>query len=302
MLTYVEDISLFKSPAQTLVNTVNTVGVMGKGIAAEFKKRYPQMYEEYRKLCHTGKLKIGTLHVYRTPNKIIINFPTKKHWRARSQVEYIEKGLKKFVKRYMDFGIFSVSFPQLGCGHGELDWENQVKPIMESHLAKLPISVYIHLYPTPLDFVPERVDPQYAREVLLERQQISIDQLWGDLRVIIKNASSVKTELSLFTPKWSMSDDQISITFSPESTKSIYRENIENLWNSLLTTGTISIIDVRNELLDEELSNRLMDLMSELSYVHQVRLRPRHSSVGLRALRYMPPANTVHIMKPEIIL
>jgi O-acetyl-ADP-ribose deacetylase (regulator of RNase III) len=177
MLTYVT-ISLFESPAQTLVNTVNTVGAMGKGIAAVFKKLYPEMYQQYRRLCQEGKLDVGQLYIYRTPNKIIVNLPTKKHWRQRSRVEYIKAGLEKFVTHYEDYGISSVSFPQLGCGHGELDWETQVQPVMERYLRGLPIPVYIHLYTQPPDFVPERLDVDYARQVRLERQRISADRLW----------------------------------------------------------------------------------------------------------------------------
>jgi O-acetyl-ADP-ribose deacetylase (regulator of RNase III) len=157
MLTYVT-ISLFDSPAQTLVNTVNTVGVMGKGIAAVFKKLYPEMYGQYRRLCQEGKFNVGTLYIYRTPNKIIVNFPTKKHWRQPSQVEYIEAGLRKFVEHYTDYGISSVSFPQLGCGHGELDWETQVQPVMERYLQNLPIPVYIHLYSRKRGLSCEAVD------------------------------------------------------------------------------------------------------------------------------------------------
>ena len=161
MLTYVT-ISLFDSPAQTLVNTVNTVGAMGKGMAAVFKQLYPEMYQQYRRLCMEGKLDIGMLYIYRTPNKIIVNFPTKKHWRQRSRIEYIEAGLERFVASYGDYGISSVSFPQLGCGHGELDWERQVQPVMERYLRGLPILVYIHLYPKRPDFAPERLESNSA--------------------------------------------------------------------------------------------------------------------------------------------
>ena len=161
MLTYL-DISLFESPAQTLVNTVNTVGVMGKGIAAEFKKRYPEMYQEYRRLCEAKKLDVGKLYIYRTANKIVVNFPTKTSWRQRSRVEYIEAGLQKFVDHYIDYGISSISFPRLGCGHGELDWERQVQPIMERYLQPLPIPVYIHLYPKGKEPIPERLDKEYG--------------------------------------------------------------------------------------------------------------------------------------------
>ncbi|HXV97424.1 MAG TPA: macro domain-containing protein, partial [Anaerolineae bacterium] len=161
MLTYLT-INLFKSPAQTLVNTVNTVGVMGKGIAKTFKQLYPEMYQEYRRLCQEKKLTIGKLYIYRTPNKIVVNFPTKKHWRNPSRVEYIQIGLEEFVKVYDRYGISSVSFPQLGCGNGELDWEQQVKPVMEQYLKDLPIPVYIHLYPKLPDFVPERLEAEYV--------------------------------------------------------------------------------------------------------------------------------------------
>lgn len=145
MLTYLTT-SLFDSPAQTLINPVNTVGVMGKGIALVFKQRYPEMYRQYRELCQAGKLDIGKLQIYRAPNKIIVNFPTKKHWRDPSRIEYIEVGLEEFVRSYDKYGIASVSFPQLGCGNGGLDWEGQVQPVMERYLKNLSIPIYIHLY------------------------------------------------------------------------------------------------------------------------------------------------------------
>ena len=90
-ITYVRG-NLFESPAQVLVNTVNTVGVMGKGVALEFKKLFPEMFEEYRRLCEGRLLKIGMLHIYRTPHKWVLNFPTKEHWRQPSRVEYIDAG------------------------------------------------------------------------------------------------------------------------------------------------------------------------------------------------------------------
>jgi O-acetyl-ADP-ribose deacetylase (regulator of RNase III) len=119
---------------------------MGKGIALEFKQRYPEMFKEYRQLCLQGDLVVGKLHVYRAPNKIIVNFPTKKDWRQPARLEYIEAGLQKFTEGYNLYGISSVSFPQLGCGSGGLDWELQVKPIMERYLKDVSISVYIHIF------------------------------------------------------------------------------------------------------------------------------------------------------------
>ncbi len=143
MITYLET-SLLDSPALALINTVNTVGVMGKGIALSFKKLYPAMFAEYQRLCGQKKLDIGKLFVYTTPNKIVVNFPTKTHWRLPSRPEYIEAGLCAFVAHYSDYGISSASFPQLGCGNGKLDWPTQVQPLMERYLHLLPIPIYIH--------------------------------------------------------------------------------------------------------------------------------------------------------------
>jgi len=148
MLKYVEG-SLFFSPALAQVNTVNTVGVMGKGIALEFKRQYPAMFEEYKRLCRTGSLQIGTLYYYRAVSRVVINFPTKTHWRFPSKPEYIEAGLQEFVRTYRDMGITSVAFPALGSGNGGLDFPTQVQPLMEQYLRGLPkISIEVYL-PSP---------------------------------------------------------------------------------------------------------------------------------------------------------
>src|SRR2546426_1288320 len=117
MITYVRG-NIFESPAQTLVNTVNTVGVMGRGVAVEFKRLYPEMFKAYREHCERGDLTIGRLFFYRTEHKSVLNFPTKKHWRQPSRPEYIEEGLKTFAQTYERVGIHSVAFPALGCGNG----------------------------------------------------------------------------------------------------------------------------------------------------------------------------------------
>jgi O-acetyl-ADP-ribose deacetylase (regulator of RNase III) len=152
-LTYLRT-SIFDSPAQTLVNTVNTVGVMGKGIAREFKTRYPDMYKEYRRLCEQGKLRVGNLHLWRGSTPWVLNFPTKTTWRRPSKLEYLELGLKSFRQNYERMGITSVSFPPLGCGNGNLDW-NDVRPLMEVYLRGIPIPIYVHDRQIASGFVPE---------------------------------------------------------------------------------------------------------------------------------------------------
>jgi O-acetyl-ADP-ribose deacetylase (regulator of RNase III) len=144
MITYIEG-SLFTSTAQTLVNTVNTAGVMGKGLAKAFKTYYPEMFAEYAKLCAEKQFAAGQLLLYRTPHKWVLNFPTKRHWRQPSRLADIENGLATFVRTYPEQGISSVAFPQLGCGNGGLDWEGTVRPLMERYLQDLPLDVQIYV-------------------------------------------------------------------------------------------------------------------------------------------------------------
>jgi O-acetyl-ADP-ribose deacetylase (regulator of RNase III) len=297
MISYV-NISLFDSPAQALVNTVNTVGIMGRGIAAIFKQLYPEMYQQYRELCQQGKLDIGMLYIYRTPNKIIINFPTKKHWRQPSQVEYIEAGLRKFATRYQAYGISSVSFPQLGCGHGELDWETQVQPIMERHLRRLPIPVYIHLYEKSPTFVPERWDLDYAKQVRLERERISMDRLWQDLQ----RMTGAGYPLTLFGPVIEMREEHILFKPSSEAPVTIYREDIEDLWNILRLRGTVRETDVPQFIRESGASGWLFDLLEKLDYIHSIPLRSKSQGDTTRGLRYDPQADTTPVTEAEIVV
>jgi O-acetyl-ADP-ribose deacetylase (regulator of RNase III) len=135
--------SLLESTAQTLVNTVNCVGVMGKGIAKDFKERDPEMFAAYKKICDEKRLSPGKLWLWKGASSWILSFPTKQHWRYPSKITWIESGLKKFVASYEALGINEISFPRLGCGNGGLKWDD-VRPVMERYLRALPIQVYIH--------------------------------------------------------------------------------------------------------------------------------------------------------------
>ncbi len=141
-MIYYVNIDIFDSGAQVLVNPVNIVGVMGKGLALEFKKRYPRMFSVYREACNSRTLKIGKLMLVEENGQRILLFPTKNHWSQPAKIECIEKGLIKFVETYKKKGINSIAFPKLGCGYGGLNW-NKVKPLMESYLKDLPIEIYI---------------------------------------------------------------------------------------------------------------------------------------------------------------
>ena len=127
--------NLFSSKCDWLVNTVNCVGVMGKGIALEFKNRYPAMFENYRNICKKGLLRPGKLWVWRGEDKNILCFPTKDHWRYPSRLEWIEQGLIKFLDNYKRLGIKTIAFPLLGCNNGGLS-ESIVLPMMNYYLGK----------------------------------------------------------------------------------------------------------------------------------------------------------------------
>lgn len=137
--------SLLESPAQTLVNTVNCVGIMGKGLAQAFKEREPSMFAAYKKICEQGLLEPGKLWLWRGADSWTLNFPTKQHWRNPSKIEWVEAGLQKFVSAYESQGIKEASFPRLGCGNGGLEWD-EVRPLMEHYLSPLPIPIFIHDY------------------------------------------------------------------------------------------------------------------------------------------------------------
>jgi len=137
--------NLFSSGNQTIVNTINCVGVMGAGIAYEFRLRYPDMFTKYVELCKTRQIVIGSLWIYKTPAKWVLNFPTKYDWKYPSKIEFLEKGLQKFVETYREKEIESISFPVLGASNGGLSDEISLE-IMQKHLSKCDICVDIYQY------------------------------------------------------------------------------------------------------------------------------------------------------------
>ncbi len=146
MIQYVEG-NILESDAMALVNTVNLVGVMGKGIALQFKKQFPINFKLYKKACEENTIGIGKLLVTKEQTvfgeKIIINFPTKKDWRKSSEYSYIEDGLDDLIRIIGEYHIKSVAIPPLGAGNGGLHWEI-VKKIIEGKLSSLPIDIIVY--------------------------------------------------------------------------------------------------------------------------------------------------------------
>ncbi|QEH31711.1 RNase III inhibitor [Aquisphaera giovannonii] len=133
--------NILEADVQALVNTVNTVGVMGKGIALQFKKAFPEMFEAYEAVCKAKTLRPGLMHVYDRGQmfnpRYIINFPTKRHWKGKSRIADIEAGLDALVEELTARDIKSVAIPPLGCGHGGLDWD-EVRPLIEQAMDRVP--------------------------------------------------------------------------------------------------------------------------------------------------------------------
>lgn len=135
MIEYVNG-DMFQSDADCLVNTVNCEGYMGKGIAYQFKVKFPENNQSYVKACKTGMLKVGQIHYYVEDGKTIINFPTKNKWREPSKMSYIEDGMDAFVQVLPTLNVKTVAIPPLGCGNGGLEWR-VVKSVIVDKLQSL---------------------------------------------------------------------------------------------------------------------------------------------------------------------
>ena len=148
---------LFSSQMQTLVNTVNCVGIMGKGVAQIFKKQYPAMFEDYAERCRDKEVKLGEPYHYTDLAGIsIVNFPTKDHWRMSTRLDDVEKGLDHFVKSFRNWGVTSVAFPPLGCGNGGLEW-SVVGPLIYGKLKDIGIPIELYApYGTPATQLTEK--------------------------------------------------------------------------------------------------------------------------------------------------
>ena len=137
--------NIFTSQCQTLVNTINCVGVMGAGIALECRLRYPTMYSRYVTLCKEQKIDIGLLWLFKAPDKWVLNFPTKRHWKGSSEESFLHAGLQKFAQTYRERGVTSIAFPLLGADRGGIAPSRSLE-IMTEYLSTLAIDVEIYEY------------------------------------------------------------------------------------------------------------------------------------------------------------
>lgn len=176
--------NMFESNADCLVNTVNCEGFMGKGIAYQFKMKFPENYKSYAKACKSGELTVGKVHFFIEEGITIINFPTKNKWREDSKMEYIEKGMESLVKLLPELTVKRIAIPPLGCGNGGLNWA-EVKKVVEDKITD--ISNYY-------DFIV--FEPSVTYSVTPKRPpQISVSGLvLLDIRLNLKKFSKLRLQ------------------------------------------------------------------------------------------------------------
>lgn len=288
MITYVVG-DLFQSPAKVLVNPVNTVGVMGAGIAADFKSYYPEMFTQYQALCTQEQLELGKLWLYKTPHKWILNFPTKQHWRSQATVDGIVAGLQKFAATYAEQGLTSVSFPLIGTGNGKLDWETEVRPLMEAYLGPLPIAVYIHRIDVG-EAATERPNPRTVRAWLNgQPQKISFIKFWRDLVRLGKKQTHFKTLDDQSEFRAIIDDGQRrSMVLYPKQRDSIFLPEtmLADLWLYIQNAGYAAPHNLAGGL--DEHALYIFGVLAELDYLHPVLLSwdDNHRQPGLH---FIPP-------------
>lgn len=271
MLTY-HRTSLLTSPAQTVTNTVNTVGVMGKGIAAQFKQRCPDMFKAYRKLCDEKQFDIGQLFLWKASDQWILNFPTKKHWRNPSKLSYIEAGLRKFVSQYEQRGITEIAFPRLGCGNGGLDWAD-VRPLMEAFLSRLPIPVYIH------DFEVDVGIPEHREHPLNEGYQKSFNIFLNNISVLMESKNHVFQTVANKSPFKATFDTTRNLLIERTGRQSIVtNDELYEMW-SLLLRGPLT----RRKLPGAARDNAyyIFPILAQLPYVRPIEVAPRDEQAAI---------------------
>lgn len=258
--------SILKSQAQTVVNTVNTVGVMGKGLASAFKTRYPDMFKAYRELCKTGQFDIGQLWLWKGPDQWILNFPTKKHWRRPSKLSYIEAGLRKFVAQYEQRGIREIAFPRLGCGNGGLDWDD-VRSLMERYLSPLPIRVYIHDFEVDIG-LPEHRESQEAGKF-----QRSFETFLNDLGSVLYRERGRFYTVTNSSPYNAAFDDERNLHIErPGRRGMVSNEELFELW-TLLLRGPLTPQKMSGAAYDS--AYYLFPIMVHLPYIRPIMGRAR---------------------------
>ena len=241
---------------------------------------------------NTGVSRSGICYFTKPPHKWILNFPTKEHWRYPSRPEYIEAGLKKFRESCAEMDIASIAFPQLGCGNGELDFDTQVRPLMEKYLDNLWIPVLIHIAKDHID-TPEHRDAERIAEWLRsEPSALPFDEVWRDLVESLKQKTIFRTRSAQtkFSVHAVTDPPELVVVSNGRTFARITEEELIDFWQQLRDHGLTHRGIARNH---RHLSY-LMPVFEQLPYV-------RHVAVSESATRLTSnPAAALHVIPPPI--
>lgn len=223
--------NIFTTKSQTIVNTVNCVGVMGAGIALECRLRWPEMFRKYKELCDKKEIQIGKLWLYKSTDRWILNFPTKKHWKDVSREQYLHTGLQEFMRTYAEMSIESVAFPLLGAQHGGIH-PNHSLEIMESYLEKCNIQVEIYRY----DQMASDDLYNYFKKILSE---MSVDEIQRETKLRRDYVERVVDAIE---------DQSIRQLNRLASVNGIGTKTLEKIFSFIRLQGTQSVHPVQGKL------------------------------------------------------
>ncbi|MCC7429338.1 macro domain-containing protein, partial [bacterium] len=242
-----------------------------------------EMFEAYQKLCENKQFKVGELWLYKTPNKWILNFPTKKHWKSPSQLDYIETGLKNFAKTYQEKDIFSIAFPPLGCGNGNLDWKD-VKPLMEKYLNPLQIDVYVYLTSSQ-ENEKEHLNIKEMKNWLRKQPKfLAFDEFWEDLQAKVnsqKKFGAVVAEIR--NEALEVKNESLQANF--------YEEDLLDFWQNFRQRGYF----FKEKKFFPSNFHKNFDLifpvLNSLDYVNEIKLEGFGMGLQLKAKEFYEPKN-----------
>ena len=264
--------SILTSQAQTVVNTVNTVGVMGKGLASAFKAKYPEMFKAYRKLCKDKRFNVGQLWLWKGSDQWVLNFPTKKHWRNPSKLSYVEAGLEKFVAQFEERGIREIAIPRLGCGNGGLDWED-VRPLMERYLVPLPITVYIH------DFEVDIGLPEHHASQETKNFQRSFETFLNHLAALSHRTRGQFYTVTNGSPYHATFDEARNLLIERSGRRSVIpNEELYELW-TLLLRGPLTRQRLPGAARDS--AYYLFPILAGLSYIRPIEVGRKDDTAAM---------------------
>jgi hypothetical protein len=230
------------------------------------------MFEQYKRICSEGLLDVGKLWLWKGTEQWVLNFPTKRHWRYPSKLEFVERGLQKFVAEYDHRGIREIAFPRLGCGNGGLNWP-EVRELMEHYLEPLPIKIYIHDYSVDLP------SPEHLRSIQGSLGGTFHDFMCDLRAAIAQNDGHFKTVTNSRSFKAEFEESAEALSIRTEKSRFTVDDlDLYDLW-LLLQKGPVEVKRMVGGA--KEAGYYLLPILTSLSYLRLVRVSPDESGGAL---------------------